>query len=192
MEELLDILRSYQGLEDIVMVDFNTHMYNLNTGLGCKILIGQLSNGQSFLDFLNDTLEPLDRRRRAEKRENYAPLTIMLPSEREDKKVTCQLFTSGTLQISGPMPQDIANAYETVVTFLEKHKALVTAPYQPSDLEEELKKNFRSWLELIKTHGKVVVAHTHFPVRFIVPGCRYCELYGNVFAPPSPPSSQTR
>ena len=179
IEELIDLLRQYPGLEDIELNTFDTQLINSNAGLGKRVKIGDLTGGKKFVDLLNDALHPLEERRRAEKRENYAPITIVQPSAREGCKVTCQLFATGSLQISGPLPQDIGNTYAFILRFLHHHRSLVLVEHDGKDRTEETRKNFRCWTHLVQSLP--CLCHSHLPVRRLVQGCQYCELFGNTF-----------
>lgn len=171
MGELLMLLDD----TDLRIEDFDTHLVNLNVGLGKRVRIGQ-----QFVDTLNTTLAPLHDRRRAEKRENYAPVTIVLPCATEGRAVTCQLFASGSLQCSAPTIEDLATAYTFVINFLEEHADDVLLDFGEKDREENRTKNSRCWSELVR-QACPTLAHTHLPVRHVVQGCEYCELHGNVF-----------
>lgn len=172
MEGLLTLL----GDKDLRIEDFDTHLVNLNAGLGKRVRIGQ-----GFVDALNGTLAPLNDRRRAEKRENYAPVTIVLPCAKGDRGVTCQLFASGSLQCSGPTIEDLATAYTFVVKFLEERAETVLVDFQDKDRDDDKAKNSRCWTELTRQVCPTL-AHTHLPTRYLVEGCSYCTLFGNVFS----------
>lgn len=172
MEALLVLIDD----SELRIEDFDTHLVNLNVGLGKRVRIGQ-----KFVDALNTSLAPLHDRRRAEKRENYAPVTIVLPCTADGKAVTCQLFASGSLQCSAPTVEDLASAYGYIITFLEEHAADVLVDFGEKDVEEDKVKNSRCWSELVR-QACPVLAHTHLPVRRVVDGCQYCKLFGNVFA----------
>jgi hypothetical protein len=172
MHELLLLLND----DTLRIEDFDTHLVNLNVGLGKRVRIGH-----QFVEALNTALAPLHERRRAEKRENYAPVTIVLPCATEGRAVTCQLFASGSLQCSAPTVEDLATAYTFVVNFLEEHAADVLLDFEEKDREEDRIKNSRCWSELVRQACPALV-HTHLPVRHLVEGCDYCRVYGNVFA----------
>jgi hypothetical protein len=176
LQEVLVLLDDPEVLID----DFQTHLVNLNVGLGKRVRIGQ-----TVVESLNDSLAPLNNRRCAEKRENYAPVTIVLPCHTSDTKaVTCQLFASGSLQCSAPTIADLVTAYTFVIDFLEQHASEVLVDFTDKDLEDDRTKNSRCWSELARQACPGLV-HTHLPVRHVVEGCVYCKLFGNVFASPS-------
>jgi hypothetical protein len=172
LQELLVLLED----DTIRIEDFDTHLVNLNVGLGKRVRIGQ-----KFVETLNTTLTPLHDRRRAEKRENYAPVTIVLPCTQEGRAVTCQLFASGSLQCSAPTVEDLATAYTFVVKFLDDHAADTLLDFEEKDREEDRTKNSRCWSELVRQTCPALI-HTHLPVKHLVEGCEYCAVYGNVFA----------
>jgi hypothetical protein len=167
--------------KDLYVTGFHTPLINLNAGLGKRVRIGELSHGRSFVGLCNDALAPLSELRRAEKRENYAPVTIVIPSTRPEKSVTSQLFASGSLQISAQSPMDILRAYTFVVQFLCSHAATVLTELTSDDLRADVQKTSLCWPELMKLVAPDLV-HTHLPCRFLVPGCSYCASYGNAFA----------
>lgn len=182
MEALLELLA-----EDLHVTEFDTHLVNINVGLGVGVRIGLLPSGAHFVDLLNGALAPLDARRRAEKRENFAPVTIVLPSrertgDTSKRAVTCQLFASGSMQISGPTVTDVGDACAYVMRFLHRHAPDVLVPLTGAKaLGEDRAKTSRCWTELARV-AALSLCHTHLPVRRLVPGCAYCARYGNSFS----------
>jgi hypothetical protein len=174
MEALLELLD-----QELHVEDFDTHLVNINVGLGVGVRIGLLPSGDHFVDLLNGALAPLDARRRAEKRENFAPVTIVLPAGSSGRAVTCQLFASGSMQISGPTITDVGDACAYVMRFLHRHAENVLVPLAGAKaIGEDRAKTSRCWTELAKVAAPSL-CHTHLPVRRLVPGCAYCALYGN-------------
>ena len=173
MEELLDLLARHIS-SPMHIVEFEPKLINLNLGLGVRIHLGD-----NLLDAMMAELRPLNDRRRVEKRENYAPLTIILPSARPSKSITCQLFATGNFQVSGWLPGDLATAMRTVLQFLEARPEFVLEP-TPKDVASDRTKTSACWFELVRQFPGL--AHTHVPVPIIVPGCLYCSLFGNVFS----------
>lgn len=161
------------------VADFDTHLVNINAGLGVNVRIGLLANGSRFVDLLNEALAPLEDRRRAEKRENFAPVTLVRPWG-ERGSVTCQLFASGSVQISGPSVPAVADAFAFVVQFLHAHAADVLVPMSAATATEDRAKTARCWTELARLTAPAL-CHTHLPVRRLVRGCAYCAMYGNAF-----------
>lgn len=178
--QFASLMESLMELVGGIVDDFETHLVNMNAGLGVGVRIGLLPSGARFVDLLNEALAPLDDRRRAEKRENFAPVTVIMPCAGGHAAVTCQLFASGSMQISGPTITDVAAAFAYVVRFLHRHATDVIFPLCSKKTAEDRAKNARSWTELtrITVPG---LCHSHLPVRRRVPGCAYCAAYGNVF-----------
>lgn len=179
MDAIVDLLISTTGSATQV-TDFDTHLVNVNAGLGVNVRIGALASGGRFVDLLNDALAPLEDRRRAEKRENFAPVTLVRPWG-ERGSVTCQMFASGSMQISGPSVPAVADAFAFVVRFLERHAAEAVVPMSATTATEDRAKSARCWPELVRTVAPSL-CHTHLPVRRLVEGCEYCAQYGNAFA----------
>lgn len=180
MDALVDLMRSTgTGSTGITVADFDTHLVNINAGLGVNVRIGLLPSGARFVDLLNEALAPLEDRRRAEKRENFAPVTLLRPWG-ERGSVTCQLFASGSVQISGPSVPAVADAFSFLVRFLHSHAANVLVPMSAATATEDRAKTGRCWTELARTAAPAL-CHSHLPVRRLVRGCVYCATYGNAF-----------
>jgi hypothetical protein len=178
MDAVVEVLASV-GAAAVGIADFDTHLVNINAGLGVNVRIGLLASGNRFVDLLNEALAPLEDRRRAEKRENFAPVTLVRPWG-ERGSVTCQLFASGSVQISGPSVPAVADAFAFLVRFLHAHAADVLVPMSAATATEDRAKTGRCWTELARVTAPAL-CHSHLPVRRLVRGCAYCALYGNAF-----------
>lgn len=178
MDAIVELLASV-GAAAVGIADFDTHLVNINAGLGVNVRIGLLASGARFVDLLNDSLAPLEDRRRAEKRENFAPVTLVRPWG-DRGSVTCQLFASGSVQISGPSVPAVADAFAFLVRFLHAHAADVLVPMSAATATEDRAKTGRCWTELARIAAPAL-CHSHLPVRRLVRGCAYCALYGNAF-----------
>ena len=179
LQELMASLHEGEpALRDIRVTQFDTQLINFNSALGTKIRIDD-----AFVEHINDALAPLTKTRRAEKRENYAPLSIYMPSTTgaEDARISSRLFSTGSLVISGRCAKDLAVAYDFILTFLKTHAAAVLI--QVTDVKElaaEKEKHARCWTEL--ADAMPGLKHTHLPTTATVPGCLFCQTFGNVFA----------
>ncbi len=178
MDAVVDLLASTGA--SVTITDFDTHLVNVNAGLGVNVRIGVLASGARFVDLLNEALAPLEDRRRAEKRENFAPVTLVRPWGARGT-VTCQLFASGSVQISGPSVPAVADAFAFLVRFLQRHAAEALVPMSATTATEDRAKTARCWPELAKVVAPGL-CHTHLPVRRLVRGCVYCAHYGNALA----------
>ena len=161
------------------VVSFETHMVNLNFGLGVRVV-----TSSDMVDALNADLKPLRKNRRAEKRENYAAVTVILPSARPESSIHLQIFGSGNVQVSGRVPADVAIAYRYMMTFLGRHGGFVSA-LTSRDMTSHRQKDANFWPNVVCSRY-IGLMHTHPPCREIVSGCPYCVRYGNFFSSTTP------
>lgn len=177
LDELVALLREYTGLERLYVTSLDTQLINFNCALGIKV---SLCN--EFVDLMNTYLAPLKANRRAEKRENYAPVSIYLESIVSGGRVSSRLFSTGSLVITGRCAKDLAVAYDLILSFLVTHKTVVVERvlHHGQEDAEERNKNAKCWMELAKSVPGLM--HAHLPVRHVVPTCRYCQILGNVFS----------
>ncbi|NBS71778.1 hypothetical protein EBT31_23115 [bacterium] len=174
--EMLEVCSQFEEMREVEATDFQIHLINLNCSLGRRVRIGD-----EFLELVNRDLAPITETRYACKRENYTPNVIVLPSALGNGATfTCNVFATGSLTISGRVPQDVVEGFRYVVTILEEHADHLLADLTDKNRKEEATKRMRSWTELLKVPQGL--CHSHLPVSRLVPECSYCQRYGNVFA----------
>jgi TATA-box binding protein (TBP) (component of TFIID and TFIIIB) len=95
--------------------------------------------------------------------------------------VTCMVYKSGKIIMSGKTPQRLALAYRTLMkTIMNDNIQQVIVP-RTVDAVRRATIRFH-WTELLQC-ALPGLAHTHGPCKTRVVGCEYCRIFGNVFAP---------
>jgi hypothetical protein len=171
------------GMEDAMdSTQFNVKLLNVTCTLaGTQLRISD----PGFLRDINGALarvRPLGHMHRAEKREHYSACVMYMSRPDTEYRLSCRMFSSGCISITGRCPSDTIYVLKFVVNFFHSHRAHTYDPNKFDDLLSD-RRDFRSFQSLLGVFngGRRVITHTHPPVRHLVDDCRYCQEHGNVY-----------
>jgi hypothetical protein len=183
---MVELFVDMMGIDKTLAPTMAYHVKLLN--MTCTISNTQLRIADAgFLRDINDALariRPLDHNHHAEKREHYSACVLYMTPLGGDYRLSCRLFSSGCMSITGRSPANILYVLRFVLDFFHAHPAHTYAPNQHDNMLSNRRdfRSFQSLLHLFNAANKHVIVHNHLPVRYLVEDCPYCKSHGNVYA----------